>query len=368
MSIDSTSSQPPSQPGIYFIPVDSAEYARYQQFRAMSSSSSHLDQLQATSTVPTQQPTQLDLSPSPHTIPSQQPIQLPVDPSLSQHTVPPQQPTLLDPTPGLTPHPHVSLEDANWHWTDHRALYRSIGIDPDDRSTVQTVRQEVRQYVRHLGYELNVAWTKWDPVLWRRLENTVSKEFAARRGWTRKDCCAILKQLCRANHRNEGSRRRRSAGNLSLPRASRHTGRANTRQLSTTPSSQPVPPDDAPPLPPLPPQDAPPQPPLPPQDPPLQPPPDAPPLPPLPPEEAPLQGPPLPPQDPPLQSHHDAPPQLPDGVVPVPSATAQTPSVSLYFLCLRYALLTSLTAWRCSDCFCGWGGQFQAPQETGSTT
>ncbi|KAA8894313.1 hypothetical protein FN846DRAFT_895206 [Sphaerosporella brunnea] len=130
MSTGPYPSQPLSQPGIYFVPFDSTEFAHYQQFRAIRpvvlSSSSFLDP----PTEPPQPPSLLGLSPN----------QL-----LNQQIMPAQQPTQPDPSPRLTSHPYVSPNDKNWHWTDHRALYRSMGIDPNDRSTVQSLRQEPLQ-------------------------------------------------------------------------------------------------------------------------------------------------------------------------------------------------------------------------------
>ncbi|KAA8897232.1 hypothetical protein FN846DRAFT_993156 [Sphaerosporella brunnea] len=174
----------------------------------------------------------------------------------------------------------------------------------------------------------------------------VSKEFAARRGWKRKACYAILEQLCRANHRNEGSRRQSIPPDdapLQLP----YNASLRPPQLpNDAPPQPPQPPDEAqrqmlhspddtPFQPPQPPRDASPQ--------PAQVPDDAPPQPLQLPDNAspqPSQLPP-PPRDtppPPLQlsddtlpqlaqQNDDVPPQPPNGVVP--SATAQASSLNV---------------------------------------
>jgi hypothetical protein len=120
-----------------------------------------------------------------------------------------------------------------------------MGLDRDNGSTVQALRHEVRQYVRHFGYALYVTWTQWD-LLGGEIGKFGFHGVRWERWRKRKACSAILKQSCRANHRNSGSFSPRAASILLTPRASRNNGRPNSLQPSTSPSSETAPPVEAP--------------------------------------------------------------------------------------------------------------------------
>jgi hypothetical protein len=145
----------------------------------------------------------------------------------------------------------LSLDGENWHWTARRAL--STGRSTDQWDSIVTTAARCWCSATRFGNTCDTLDMR--STLPGHNGTLVGGEIGkfgfhgvrCERWSKRKACSAILKQSCRATHRNAGSHRRRAAGILLTPRASRNNGRPNSRQPSTSPSSETAPPDDAPP-------------------------------------------------------------------------------------------------------------------------
>ncbi|KAA8914893.1 hypothetical protein FN846DRAFT_885697 [Sphaerosporella brunnea] len=212
----SSNQSPRPHNGTIQVELDSAEFAQFQQFRAAM-----LSEQQPIPVTGTEEP----LVPTSTQVPHKLPLLLPQLSQTPQAVSPSQSETNIFLSVAQdTTNPGRKPEDASWHWTNTRALNASMGVHPEDRSAVQLCRQEVRDYLGRFGKQLNVAWTKWDPEEWVAMECTAAKEFAARRGWTRKTTAGIMKSLCEVNHRNEEQARRKAAGIVPTPRVLRSEG------------------------------------------------------------------------------------------------------------------------------------------------
>jgi hypothetical protein len=145
----------------------------------------------------------------------------------------------------------VSLDGENCHWTASGAL--STGRSTDQWDSIVTTAARCRLSATRFGnmcdtLDMRSTLPGHNGTLFGgEIGKSGFHGVRCERWSKRKACSAILKQSCRANHRNAGSHRRRAAGILLTPRASRNNGRPNSRQPSTSPSSETAPPDDAPP-------------------------------------------------------------------------------------------------------------------------
>jgi hypothetical protein len=143
----------------------------------------------------------------------------------------------------------LSLDGENWHWTARRAL--STGRSTDQWDSIVTTAARCRRCATRFANMCDTLDMRSTlpghngTLLGREIGKFGFHGGRCGRWRKRKACSAILKQWSGANHRNAGSRRRRAAGILPTPRASRNNGHPKSRQPSTSPSSETAPPDDA---------------------------------------------------------------------------------------------------------------------------